>query len=236
MTEQEKTAILLNARDFFRETIVANHVKNVQKLSSLAAFKYNPFLLDYLANFYSGNSSAESMARVLVYARALGTSINTSFGQNLQSFIGNVLGAFGTAVPGLDIEFVDQIDHRKKYCQIKLGPETINKDDIQTIIGHFRGAKNLARTNNLDIGINDLVVGVMYGEKEELNAHYNSIIKEHPVFVGKDFWHHLTGDENFYFEMIEAFGEEAKIVNGKDLLETTIEKLASNIQSKLIEN
>ena len=30
------------------------------------------------------------------------------------------------------------IDGEKKYCQLKSGPDTINKDDVETIAGHFK--------------------------------------------------------------------------------------------------
>ncbi|MEI3611152.1 PmeII family type II restriction endonuclease [Pseudogracilibacillus sp. SO30301A] len=60
----------------------------------------------------------------------------------------------------MDIEFIDKLDGRKKYCQIKADPNTINHDDVTTIKNHFNGIRNLARTNNLQIGLNDLIVGV----------------------------------------------------------------------------
>jgi hypothetical protein len=43
-------------------------------------------------------------------------------------------GMMGSVVHGIDIEFIDAIDGRKKYCQLKSGPSTINKDDVVTII------------------------------------------------------------------------------------------------------
>ena len=234
MTSDEKKLILQNARSFFRNKIAKNHVKNLKKLSSLSAFDYNPFLLDYLANFYSGNGSAESMARVLVYARTLGTSINTSFGQNFQGFISKVLGAYGSAISGIDIEFFDHTDGRKKYCQIKLGPNTINKDDVKTISDHFGSVKNIARTNNLNIRMTDLVVGVMYGVEKDLSSFYLRLLKEHPIYTGSNFWKRLTGDDTFYDELIAAFGQEAKKINGKKTLEDTIKKLTEDIQSTLL--
>ncbi|MFV8314842.1 PmeII family type II restriction endonuclease [Aerococcus viridans] len=88
-------------------------------------FKINPFLMKYLANFFTGSMDNESLARVLVYPRVLGTSINTTFGTQMQYFVNEVLGSQGSLSSGIDIEFVDRIDGMKKYCQIKAGPETI---------------------------------------------------------------------------------------------------------------
>lgn len=51
--------------------------------------------------------------------------------------------SFGSMVSGIDIEFEDALDGRHKYCQVKLGPNTINKDDVVTIHNHFKDARNL---------------------------------------------------------------------------------------------
>ena len=69
----------------------------------------------------------------------------------MQTFISSVLESYGSLVPGIDLEFIDGLDGRKKYCQAKLGPNTLNKDDITTIHNHFRNARNLGKTNNLPV-------------------------------------------------------------------------------------
>ncbi|KXG44739.1 hypothetical protein U473_12420 [Tepidibacillus decaturensis] len=122
------------------------------QLNDLSEFNVNPFLLLYNANYLTGNNDAKSVAKSLIYPRVLGTSINTSFGTQFQYFISNTLSGYVSAIQGLDIEFVDQIDSRRKYCQLKAGPNTINKDDVQTIINHFNGVRNLARTIDCQLG------------------------------------------------------------------------------------
>lgn len=171
MDEKQKQIILTSAKEWFRESIATNHKNNTEKLGDPKTFNINPFLVNYLANFLTGNNSPESIAKALIYPRALGTSITTSFGTNMQRFASDVLKGFGSMISGIDIEFVDQIDGERKYCQLKAGPNTINKDDVETIAGHFTSAKNLARTNNIRVGVGDLIVGVLYGTEAELNAH-----------------------------------------------------------------
>lgn len=90
----------------------------------------------------------------------------------IQSLISALFQGLGSTTQGIDIEFMDATDGRKKYCQLKAGPNTINHDDVTTIINHFNGVRNLARTNNLHIGTNDMIVGVIYGEPSELSSHY----------------------------------------------------------------
>lgn len=109
---------------------------------------------------------------------------------------------------------------------------TINHDDVTTIVNHFNGVRNLARTNNLNVGINDMIVGVVYGEPAELSSHYNRVGENYPVFIGQDFWYRLTGKDDFYFELIDAIGEVALEVDGSEVVETTIQKLAKEIAEK----
>ena len=70
MTDQEKQEILNKAKEFFTDTLVANHKKNTEKLT-LKSFNINPFLIKYLANFMNGSSNPEDIAKALVYPRVL---------------------------------------------------------------------------------------------------------------------------------------------------------------------
>jgi hypothetical protein len=149
-----------------------------------------------------------------------------------------VLDGFASTTAGIDIEFVDQVDGRRKYCQLKAGPNTINKDDVESIAGHFQSVKDLARTNNLNLQYGDLVVGVVYGKSTQLNGHYNRISKDYdaPVFVGQEFWRRLTGDDDFYVDIIQSVGEVATEADYSHRLEEIIEELASNIDISQITN
>lgn len=233
MNEQEQQGLLNKAQDFFRSEIVDAHINNAcKKAGVLSNYNVNPFLFKYLANFLKGNDDPKSIAEALVLPRVLGSAINTSFGMRIQKLISELFEGFGSTTPGIDIEFIDAIDGRKKYCQLKSGPNTINYDDVSTIFSHFNGIINLARTNNLVVGLNDLMVGVVYGEKNELSSHYKKINKKYPVIIGKDFWHRLTGKEDFYFELIDVVGDVALEVDGTSVIQETIDSLAKDIEDK----
>jgi hypothetical protein len=233
MTPAERARILQQVKDWFRLTIAANHIKNTRKLAQSAKFDINPFLTPYLAASLTGGISSEAVARALIYPRVLGTSITTSFGTNMQKFISDMLRTgFGSMVQGIDIEFDDAVDGRHKYCQIKLGPNTINKDDVASIHGHFKTARNLGRTNNVQVAHGDLIIGIMYGEPGQENGHYRKLRDEHdhPLFIGADFWHRLTGHQPFYDELRHAFSEVAVEIatetRSAALIEETIAALA----------
>lgn len=233
MNNLQRKQILENAKEFFRNEIVQSHINGACKRAShLSEYNVNPFLFKYLANFLTGNDDPESIARALVLPRILGSSITTSFGMKIQSLISSLFSGLGSTTQGIDVEFVDAVDGRKKYCQLKAGPNTINRDDVTTIVNHFDGVRNLARTNNLNVGINDMIVGVIYGEQYELSSHYQKISQNYPVHIGQDFWHRLTGKASFYFDLIDAVGEVALEVDASHEVENTIKKLAKEIAIK----
>lgn len=235
MEKVQKQAIIRSGKEYFRSVIIPNHLRNLEKLN-LSSFNFNPFLINYLAAFLCGNTEPESLARALVYPRILGTSLNTSFGQNIQVFISQLQEVVGGAsgVDGIDIEFVDALDGRRKYCQCKAGPQTINKDDIATILGHFKYLMNKSRLDRMGLQFDDLVVGVLYGERVNLSANYKAIDAHYPVLCGTEFWERLTADKNFYYQLAKAFGEvvEEDGIDGSALILAKVNEIAQEIREK----
>jgi len=231
MTPEQQTALLTNAQTWFKTVILPNHLANTAKLKQADEFNINPFLASYLAVFMTGELTPESIAKALTYPRVLGTSITTSFGTNMQKFISDVLvNAFGSTTQGIDIEFTDCVDGREKFCQVKLGPNTLNKDDVTTVHNHFRAVRNLGRTNNRTVGVNDMVIGILYGVAGQESNHYKKLSDEHnyPLFIGKDFWHRLTGADDFYDRLIRAICEVVQEANGHKVLDEVVAELAKD--------
>ena len=233
MTEEQKKAILESGKDYFRKSIIPNHIKNLEKLH-LKDFDINPFLINYLAAFLCGDVTPISLAKALVYPRILGTSLNTSFGQNIQIFISQLAEIAGCAsgIEGIDIEFIDALDGRKKYCQCKAGPQTINKDDVDTILGHFKRLIGKARLDRIPLQLDDMIVGVLYGER--ISANYKTIATTYPVYCGEEFWEHLTGDNDFYHQLAKVFGEvvEEDGIDGSRLILQKVEEISMEIIEK----
>lgn len=233
MTEEQKKAIIENGKAYFRSIIIPNHIKNLSKLK-LKDFDVNPFLINYLAAFLCGNTEPESLAKALVYPRILGASLNTSFGMSIQIFITQLQEIVGGAsgIDGIDIEFVDAIDGRKKYCQCKAGPQTINRDDVATIMGHFKNLIGKARLDRMPLQIDDMIVGILYGEK--MSANYRTISATYPVYIGAEFWERLTGDKDFYNVLAKAFGEvvEEDGIDGSALILSKVKEIAEEIRVK----
>lgn len=232
MTKEEKEIVLQKFKIWFKDSLIQSHVKNTEKLTDIDEFKINPFLLFYLSNFLEGNSDPRSLAKVLLYPRVLGTSITTSFGTQIQSFITRVLGGYGSTTKGIDIEFIDQVDGRRKYCQLKSGPQAINKDDVSTIKEHFRDIRNLGRTNNLDLNLSDMVFCLIYGEQDEKNAFIKEVEKDYPVYMGKEFWFRFTGDMSFYNDLISSIEEVSQDVDMKSFFDDIIDKVSIKLSEK----
>jgi hypothetical protein len=233
MAEINKNEILEKAKLWWRDELAVSHRANTMKTAAVKEFTINPFLWTYLAFFLEGNKSPESLAKVLIYPRVLGTSINTTFGNQFQIFITRVFeGVIGSTTPGIDLEFIDKVDKRKKYCQLKAGPNVINSGDVTPIKEDFRKAVRLARTNNLTLNNDDFMLCLLYGESWQTSGHIKKIKDEFPVVVGADFWHRFTGDPNFYSDLVNAIGEVANEFNMKDNVNQVIKDLALDIDEK----
>lgn len=230
MKATEKQEILVKFKVWFKDGLIESHKANTLKLVNLDEFNINPFLLHYLSNFLEGNSDPKSLAKVLIYPRVLGTSVTTSFGTQMQTFLTKVLDAYGSTTQGIDIEF-DDVNGKRKYCQLKSGPNALNRDDVKTIKGHFDGVRRLARTNNKDVGINDMLFCILYGEPHEKNSFIKELEKDYPVLIGKEFWQTFTGDDGFYQDLIDAVAEIAKEVDMKSLVDGVIDELADKIKN-----
>lgn len=232
MTEQQKQAIIESGKQYFRSIIIPNHLKNLNKLH-LSSFDINPFLINYLAAFIKEDSQIIGLAKALVYPYIYDKVIDASSEQNVQSLVSLLQEVTGGAsnFDGIDFEFVDAVDGRRKFCQFKAGVKTINKDDIASVLCYF---KPLISQPSLDLQFEDLVVGVLYGEKDNLSDYYKTIATHYPVLCGSDFWMHLTGDETFYHRLAKAFGEvvDEDGIDGSALILAKVEEIAEEIIQK----
>lgn len=236
ITEQE---LLIKIVKYFEINIFENHISASLKIhSKLKNYNINPIVVKYLSKVLENNYNPEGVAKALYYPRVLGTSINTSFGTNIQKMFIKLNLADGSAIKGIDIEFVDKIDGRKKWCQLKSGPNTINSEDVNPLIAKFTNTIRLARTNDALLGSinNDFIVGVLYGEQLQLSMHYKKIDEIYPVIIGREFWHRITGFPNFYDGLVVALHEIINHLDTKDFITKGCEELANDISKSILFN
>lgn len=217
---------------YFRQTIFDNHrkiaLKNHTKLKS---YNINPIIVKYLSQVLENDFTPVGIAKALFLPRVLGTSINTSFGTRIQNMFVELGLAQGSLIKGMDIEFIDKIDDRKKWCQLKSGPNTINSEDVNPLIKKFSSVANLARTNGIALNNTDLIVGVLYGEEDQLSQHYKKIDRLHPVIIGKEFWYRVTGFENFYSKLVSELDTMILKIDNNNFLEDGYLILAKEIET-----
>lgn len=231
MTEKE---LIKKIVEYFDVYIFRNHIQaSLNANSKLKSYKINPIVVKFLSKALVGNYSPEGVAKALFYPRVLGTSITTIFGTRIQNMFVELGIANGSLISGMDIEFIDKTDGRKKWCQLKSGPNTINSEDVSPLKTKFTKTINLARTNSAFNGISnsDFIVGVLYGENGQLSMHYKKIDKTYPVYIGKEFWHRLTGFPDFYYGLVQELHLLIDRTDTKDFLNEGCKILEIEISS-----
>lgn len=229
-------------KDFLKNEFVDPIRKKLGKGLKLKEFNINPFISVSLSNGMYGVLSSENIAKSLLYPRVFGTSINTTFGDKMQKLCTNYLGAEASGVAGMDIEFIDKIDNKKVIAQLKAGPNTINSGDVELIIKYMRSANRLLTQNRVQ-EIPTFAVCVAYGSLSNISSHYKNIAKENvgaqpniPIYIGKDFWHRLTGNENFYNELLVLFIDAFKEEDCSEVFRNNLISLGNEIESKYFAN
>jgi len=234
------TAELRNElKGFFKSEFADSILKKLNTGYPISCFSINPLVLIALSSGIYGEVTSKNMAKALLYPRVLGTSISTTFGDKMQKLCISLLGANASAVPGMDIEFTDKTTNKKILCQLKSGPNTINSGDVAPIIKDMTSAFRLLQQNRVGANMPEFAVAVTYGSDEELNAHYKKIKTYNigaqmdvPIYIGKDFWFRLTGEENFYSDLISIFIELFDSENYSQIFESDLNTLAEEIEEK----
>lgn len=217
---------------YFKEKIFNNHKINALKThSKLKSYKINPIIVKYLSKILEDDFTPIGIAKALYYPRILGTSINTSFGTRIQNMFVELKLAQGSLIKGMDIEFTDKIDGRQKWCQLKSGPNTINSEDVNPLLRKFTTVTNLARTNAMNLNNSDLILGVLYGEEDQLSQHYKKIDQQFPVIIGKEFWHRITGFPNFYEKLVTNLDIMILTLDTEDFFKKGYMALAKEIEA-----
>ena len=234
MDEKELLEIVTK---YFEEKIFNNHkINSLKNHSKLKSYKINPILVKYLSKVLEDNFTPIGIAKALYYPRVLGTSINTSFGTRIQNMFVELKLADGSLIKGMDIEFIDKIDHRKKWCQLKSGPNTINSEDVNPLLKKFSTVANLARTNQINLNNSDLILGVLYGREDQLSQHYKKIDEKHPVIIGVEFWHRITGFPDFYNKLAINLDKMILSLDTEQFFKKGYTKLAEEITASELFN
>lgn len=223
---------------YIKESFVTRAKKKLRDGCSLDNFIVHPFQLIMNAGGFLGATSSENLAKSLLLPHLMGTSLTTNFGDKMQKMCIAHLGAKASGINGMDIEFKDKLTGKETVAQLKAGPNTINAGDVNPIITDMISARRLLRQNRT----NEMPVFAMcitYGTEPDLSGHYLLIKRTDigdqdgvPTYVGKDFWRRLTGEENFYGELVELFNEAFHSENFEENVLSSTNHLALEIEQR----
>lgn len=192
--------------EFINENISgfhANRLAALQRISLETIIKRkNP----YLFKAKSMNTCGEFVKTIT--DAFLSSQEETLFGEFLEKLAIYVcketMGGYKSGITGIDLE-IDK-DGVRYIVTIKSGPNWGNSSQIKKMKDNFLTAKKTLRTQNsgmIVVAIN----GCCYGKDEKPDK------GDYFKYCGQKFWSFITGDDDFYLDIIEPIGYMAKEKN-----------------------
>lgn len=172
--------------------------------------KKNPYLLKA-----KNLTSPEEVVRSIVDA-FLSSQEETIFGNLLENFAvyvaAKLYNGFKSKLPSIDLEF--ERDKIYYIVGIKSGVNWGNADQVSKMRDNFVKAKKLLREKGITLEI-IAVNGCMYGKdskplKDKNKGNLHEPDQVYYKYAGQDFWQFITGDDNFYLEIIKPIDEKAR--------------------------
>lgn len=192
--------------EFINEHIVEFHDARLNALKKVELKKIlkkkNPYL------FKAKNiQTCEELIRVLLDA-FLSSQEETIFGEFLEKLAifvcGKTRSGYKSGIPGVDLEIEE--GNTRYIIAIKSGPKWSNKSSLSAMREDFKKAKKTLRTQQS--GINVVAInGCCYGQ--DTRPDKGDYIK----YCGQEFWTFISGNEDFFLEIIEPLGHNAKQKN-----------------------
>jgi hypothetical protein len=193
LIESAQKYVSENIGTLFHEKILTG-LKEL-KLKKLLQRK-NPYLFKAKAT-----TAVDALIRMLLDAY-LSSREETVFGDFLEKLAIHVChGAFGgrkSASEGIDLEF--ERDGKRYLVSVKSGPSWGNSQQIKRMQENFRQARKIIGKEAQIETVN----GCCYGKDSKPDK------GNYSKYCGQDFWELITGMSDFYLQIIEPLGCDAK--------------------------
>lgn len=188
---------------FVENNIGTFHQKRIESLDTLklseVLLRKNPYL--FKAKYVL---TASEIVKNIVDAH-ISSSEEGIFGEfleNLAIFVSSkVYGGTKSSAEGIDLEF--EKEGVRFIVSIKSGPNWGNSGQIQKMKDNFKKAKRIIGTNASKINI-VAVNGCCYGRDNKPDK------GEYLKLCGQRFWEFISGNNNFFIEIIEPLSYQAK--------------------------
>ena len=186
--------------DTFHET----RLKCLKDLEFKKLLSKNPYL------FKAKNINVASDLITSLLDAFLSSSEEKIFGDFLESlaiFIAKMTsGGFKSGITGIDLEIIR--DNIHYLISIKSGTNWGNSSQHKKLIQDFENASKRIKQIEKSISVQSML-GICYGKTKTAFLH------NYWKLVGQNFWYFISGDKNFYKEIIEPIGYRAKEHNEK---------------------
>lgn len=209
MTAEQRSEI-----DFFiKEEVLKFHKKKLQKLQKLEfgniLNRQNLYLFktkDLLtANF---SLTAGQLMKDIIDSYMLSSEEKTfnDFLKKVAIKLSEIVeGGRKSATNAADLE-IDR-DGIRHLINIKSGPNWGNSSQIKKMLENFRTARKVLQTSNARINVR-FINGCCYGIDNRPEK------DEYTKLCGQRFWEFISGENDFYIEIIEPLGHQAKRCSG----------------------
>jgi hypothetical protein len=201
-----KSLSLKDLNEFVEKNIGTFHKKRIASLDTLkltqVLLRKNPYL--FKAKYVL---TAEEVIKTLVDAH-ISSSEEGIFGEFLETlaiFVSNkIYGGTKSSAEGIDLEF--ERENIRYIVAIKSGPNWANSSQINKMKESFKKAKRILGTNALKINI-VAVNGCCYGRDNQPDK------GDYLKLCGQRFWEFISGNNDFYTQIVEPVGHQAKEKN-----------------------
>ena len=203
MTKISKKAIV----NFVEKNIQKFHDKRLDSIKTLQLGtileKKNPYLFK-AKNILLAEEFIKTIADAFLSSQE--EAIFGGFLEELAIFIcEKAYGGTKSSAEGIDLEFSKGGAHY--LAAIKSGPNWGNSQQIRRMEQNFKQAKRIFRTSASKSQNIIAVNGCCYGKEPHPDK------GDYFKYCGQDFWELISGDKNFYTEIIEPLGHKAKEKN-----------------------
>lgn len=195
--------ILKSVTQYVENNIGTFHIKRIERLDKLKLItvlkKKNPYLFK-AKHILTASEIVQSIVDAFISSNE-----ETIFGdwlEGLAIFINQkVYGGWKSGIPNIDLEF--DRDNVRYIINIKSGPNWGNSSQISKMKSDFLTAKRTLRTSNSKLTVVS-INGCCYGIDN--NPDKGDYFK----YCGQEFWEFISGNKNFYLEIIEPLGHKSK--------------------------
>ena len=192
--------------EFINNNIAEFHENRLKSLSNLRLDKVLKKKNPYLFRAKNIQTSGELVKTIVdAYLSSQEETIFGGFLERVAIFAcGNTMGGYKSGMEGIDLEIIK--DNIRYIITIKSGPNWGNSGQIIKMKDNFKKAARILRTQNSGINVVS-INGCCYGVDNKPDK--GDYIK----LCGQRFWQFITGDDNFYLDIIEPLGYKAKEKN-----------------------